>query len=172
MLNVELKAHYDDLRRAAAIARRLGAVRQWQRRQVDTYFLTSAGRLKVRQVAGQPAELIAYRRADVAAARESHYLVCPIPDGRRLSQALGMVLQQGVVVDKTRTLYLLGNVRIHLDRVTNLGSFIEFEAVLSGADQAPAARRKLEELSAHFGIGANDLLPCSYADLLLAASKF
>ncbi len=169
MQNVELKARCADLRRAAAIARRLGAVRQWQRHQVDTYFTAGSGRLKVRRVSGQPAELIAYWRPDVAAARTSDYLVCPVPDGRQLCRTLAMALEQRLVVAKTRTLYLLGNVRIHLDRVKGLGSFIEFEAVLSRAKEVPAARKKLDELCSHFGISPADLIAGSYADLLMAA---
>ncbi|MGQ9560022.1 MAG: class IV adenylate cyclase [Candidatus Oleimicrobiaceae bacterium] len=169
MQNVELKARCADLRRAAAIARRLGAVRQWQRRQVDTYFAGGSGRLKVRCVSGQPAELIAYRRPDVAAARQSDYLVCPVPDGRRLCHTLAVALEQQVAVTKIRTLYLLGNVRIHLDRVRGLGTFIELEAVVSRASEVLSARKKLDELCGHFGIKQADLLSGSYADLLVAA---
>ncbi|MBC7187816.1 MAG: class IV adenylate cyclase [Calditrichaeota bacterium] len=169
MLNIELKARCADLRRAGQVARRLGAVRQWRRRQVDTYFAAPSGRLKVRCVAGEPAELIAYHRPDRPTARESRYLICLVPDGKKLCQVLSLALDVVVVVDKQRTLYLLDNVRIHLDSVQGLGSFIEFEAVVRRPTQAAAARRRLDELCTTFGIAQSDMVAGSYADLLLAA---
>lgn len=170
MLNIELKARCADLRGAGQVARRIGAVRQWRRRQVDTYFAASSGRLKVRCVAREPAELIAYHRLDSPTARQSRYLICLVPDGKKLCQVLSLALDVVVVVDKERTLYLLDDTRIHLDRVRGLGSFIEFEALVRRPTQAAAARRRLDELCACFGIAESDMVAGSYADLLLAAS--
>jgi adenylate cyclase class IV len=75
--NVELKARCGDLARAAAACERLGARRQWTRRQVDTYFAVPEGRLKLRveepsaALAPGPGDamLVRYRREDRAAAR-------------------------------------------------------------------------------------------------------
>ncbi|MDZ7338746.1 MAG: class IV adenylate cyclase [candidate division KSB1 bacterium] len=171
MQNVELKARYDDLQRAARVARALGATRQWRRRQTDTYFATPRGRIKVRRVPGQPAELIAYHRADTATARPSSYHICSVPDGAALCRTLSMVLDTLVVVDKVRTLYLLDNVRIHLDTVRGIGSFIEFEAVLSHPPQEAAATARVKELCTHFGITQEHIVATSYAELLLARSR-
>ncbi len=72
-----------------------------------------------------------------------------------------------VVVSKRREIFLRDNVRIHLDQVEQLGTFIEFEAVLGERLSEPTGRRQVAELRRHFGIEDDDLLAKSYADLLL-----
>ncbi len=171
MLNIELKARCGDLRGAARLARSLGAVRQWRRRQTDTYYAATTGRIKVRSVPGQPAELIAYHRQDEPGARPSRYLVCQVSEGTALRRTLGLVLETLVVVHKTRTLYLLDNIRIHLDTVRGLGTFIEFEAMLAHPRQAEAATAHLARLCASFGIQQQDIVGGSYADLLRAKAQ-
>lgn len=94
-----------------------------------------------------------------------------LSNARRLAvvHTLAMALEQQVAVTKIRTLYLAGNVRIHLDRVRGLGTFIEFEAVVSRASEVLSARKKLDQLCSHFGIKQANLVSGSYADLLVAA---
>jgi homotetrameric cytidine deaminase len=57
-------------------------------------------------------------------------------------------------------------VRIHLDEVENLGSFIEFEAVLPDAGDLAAAEAKVARLRAELGIDDDALISVGYADLL------
>jgi adenylate cyclase class IV len=57
-------------------------------------------------------------------------------------------------------------VRIHLDRVQGLGSFLEFEAIV-GPDGDAAARGRLDRLARAFGVTAETILRASYGDLVL-----
>ena len=99
-------------------------------RQTDTYYRCTKGRLKLRQFAGGLAELIAYTRPrTIMCARLSQYHVVPVIDADRIHEALLAALGVLVVVEKVRELSLYKNVRIHLDEVERLGSFLEFEAV-------------------------------------------
>jgi adenylate cyclase class 2 len=74
-----------------------------------------------------------------------------------------------VVVAKERRLFLWeGNVRIHLDAVEGLGSFIEFEAVASAGSDLAHEEGQVKRLRQAFGAGDADLIGVSYCDLALA----
>jgi predicted adenylyl cyclase CyaB len=88
-----------------------------------------------------------------------------------LREALAGVLGIKVVVSKSRRLFILGDVRIHLDRVEDLGDFIEFEGVAVDGDDPGGFAGLLDELRQSFGIRDEDLLRESYSDLLRSAAR-
>lgn len=164
--NVELKARCHDLAAARAKAESLGAKLHEQLHQIDSYFHAPSGRLKLREIAGHGAELIGYHRADETAARACSYARVPIPDPRTTKQLLASTLGLRGVVKKQREVWLWKNVRIHLDHIEGLGSFLEFEAVLGPTDSSADAEQLLAQLRAHFAIAENDLIAVSNIDLL------
>lgn len=164
--NVEIKARCADLATARAIARALCGGEGVVEQQCDTYFHVPHGRLKLREIEGQPAVLIAYARPDASGARTSHYHLVPVSDPAGLLAALAGTLGIRGAVRKRREIFLWQNVRIHLDRVDGLGDFIEFEAVLRPEDAEEPARARLEELRERFQLDRGQLLAPSYADLL------
>lgn len=164
--NLELKARCRSLREAERTARALGAREAGVLHQVDTYFDVVTGRLKLREIRGQRSELIFYDRPsrDHRSGRWSSYIVYPLLGTGSLRSRLKVAWPVRVTVRKERRLYLLENARIHLDAVERLGSFIEFEVVLTkGRGQASALYRRLLD---GFGIKRSDLIGGSYADLL------
>lgn len=168
--NVELKARYPDRAKGEEACRRLGARLVGTERQTDTYFSTGSYRMKLRESSLGNHYLIWYHRPDRAGSRRSTYRLTPVPDpgakARILSQAMGVK----VVVRKERTLYLLGAVRIHLDRVEGLGDFLEFEAVLEDGAEEAEAHAQVEFLRREMGVGDEDLIEGSYSDLVSAES--
>ena len=102
--------------------------------QRDTYFDVPEGRLKLREEKGSPPCLIAYQRPDLLEEKESRYRIVEVGNAEELREALSVVLGIQVVVTKVRRLYLFEGVRIHLDQVDRLGSFIEFEGVVGSDD--------------------------------------
>lgn len=164
--NLEIKAHYHDLQEAAQIAAAIGASKEWSRRQSDTYFRVSQGKLKLREEEGPRAELIAYRRPVQAEAKTSEYLLYPLDNPLLLKEVLSAAMPVELVVQKIRTLYLWHNVRIHLDVVEQLGSFIEFEAVLSEKEGPKLSRKRLDYLTKQFVIKASDMIQIGYYELL------
>jgi homotetrameric cytidine deaminase len=68
---------------------------------------------------------------------------------------------------KRRRLLLWEGVRIHLDEVVGLGSFIEFEAVIPDAGDLETARRKVARLRDELAITDEMLVSAGYVDLLL-----
>jgi homotetrameric cytidine deaminase len=167
--NVELKARDRDPARSLERALALGAEDHGELRQRDTYFATSRGRLKLREQEPGGAELIAYERDDAAEARESRYRLAPVADGAALREALDEALGRTVVVAKRRRLLLWEGVRIHLDEVEGLGSFVELESVAEPGSDLGAEGERVATLRAELGIADRDLVATGYADLLAAA---
>ena len=95
------------------------------------------GTTTLRLVDGGQAELIWYDRADEKGIRGSAYSRTPITDPTGLRAVLATAVGMRGEVRKVRELWLWHNVRIHLDEVAHLGTFVEFEAVIDeGNDEA------------------------------------
>jgi homotetrameric cytidine deaminase len=169
-VNVELKARDPNPEVTTARCLNLGAVDQGEERQTDTYFVARRGRLKLRSQDGGAVELIAYRRPDTAQASESSYIRAPASES--VAEALEAALGTTVVVAKRRRLFVWEGVRIHLDDVDGLGSFVEFEAVLPGAGDLKTARAKVARLRSELGIEDDALVAVGYADLLLDGPQY
>ena len=167
--NLELKARCTDLAAAATAAESLGATRQGLLVQTDTYFHVPHGRLKLREHEGGRAELIAYSRPDHPQFRSSEYQVVPVSNPIELKSALATALGVRGEVRKHRELYLWHNVRIHLDDVSGLGTFIEFEAVLEPGESEVESLGRLEVLTRALKIQPGDRIAVSYSDLLRLA---
>jgi homotetrameric cytidine deaminase len=162
-LNVELKATDPDPAATAARAEALGAADQGVRVQRDTYFAARHGRLKLREQDVAGAELIAYSRGDSRDGAESEYLLVPAIDPVGLALALDRSLGTTVVVAKRRRLFLWENVRIHLDEVEELGTFIEVEIV----EPDERASEQMARLRGVLQIEDSALVAVGYSDLLL-----
>jgi predicted adenylyl cyclase CyaB len=163
--NIEIKARVASLAAARNTAQRLATAHLGRMHQIDTYFQTPAGRLKLREIDGQQAQLISYRRSDEAQARASEYAIEPVFDAEALKQNLAASRGIQVVVDKSREVFLYHNVRIHLDQVQDLGTFVEFESVLGDGIDEAAGHAQVEWLCGQLGIGPADIVPQSYSDL-------
>ena len=164
--NIEIKARVADLDAARAIALRLGAVPHADEEQTDRYYaVDGARRVKLRTIAGGRAELIDYQRAEASGVRASDYTVTPVRD-----EAAGLCLvpkgRPLVVVRKRREVLLWQNVRIHLDRVDGLGTFLELEAVVDQRHDDAACRAHVATLMAALQLRDDDLIRASYAELL------
>jgi homotetrameric cytidine deaminase len=166
-VNVELKARDGDPEATVQRCLALGATDEGVLNQRDTYFGSGRGRLKLRVDPERGSELIAYRRPDQSLARESEYVLAPVATPDELAEALDAALGTVVVVSKTRRLFLWEGVRIHLDEVQGLGTFIELEAVLPDAGDPAAAAEKIARLQDELGFKDEAVVAVGYSDLLL-----
>ena len=164
MRNIEIKARLGDLAAARHVAAGIATGRLGVQEQVDTYFHCRQGRLKLREIDGQPAQLVCYARPDQLGPKASDYLLVPVSAPQSLKQALTAALGVRGVVRKRREIFMYHNVRIHLDEVADRGNFLEFEAVLGPDTDDAAGHAQVEELLRVFAIDAADLLTGSYGD--------
>lgn len=167
-MNVELKARDSEPDATAARCYALGAEERGLLIQRDTYFAGRDGRLKLREQGEAGSELIAYRRPDAREPGESTYVRAAAGEPALLREALEAALGTVVVVSKRRRLFIWENVRIHLDDVDGLGTFLELEAIVApdGSDRA-AAREKVQRLRVELAIPDGSLVSVGYSDLLL-----
>ena len=167
--NIEVKALDPDPERSLAVVRELGAEDHGVLVQRDTYFRVPSGRLKLREEQPGGATLIQYDRPDAAAARLSSYRLVPVEDADGLRASLDASLGTLVTVHKERRLFLSDGVRIHLDTVRDLGSFVELEGVAPADSDLEPERAKVARLMDALGIGPERVLTDSYSDRLLGA---
>ena len=156
--NLEIKAVDADPSATLQAALDFGAEDGGWLHQRDTYFRAVQGRLKLREALPEPAELIAYARAELAGPKVSLYRVVPVVDHLAMIDALTDSLGVRVVVEKARRLLRWRNVRIHLDRVDSLGDFVELEAVAASPGGWEVERDRVEQLRAALGIADEQLV--------------
>jgi homotetrameric cytidine deaminase len=170
-VNVELKARAADLDAVVERCVSLGAEDRGVLHQRDTYFAARSARLKLREERDRGSELIVWGRPDVEEPKESTYVLAPVSAPEPMLEALEYALGAPVVVvSKRRRLFMWEGVRIHIDDVDELGTFIEFEAVLeSGAGEAElaAAHEKVAHLRRELQVEDDGLVSVGYADLLM-----
>lgn len=165
--NIELKARLESLDAARQVAERMATSRLGVQHQIDTYFHCTTGRLKLREIDLPPlAQLIAYQRSDTAEAKASDYRLTSVTNPADLKATLAAALGLLLVVEKRREIFLHHNVRIHLDEVAGLGTFLEFEAVLGPDVDAAQGFAQVARLRKEFAIRDEQLVDRSYSDLL------
>ncbi len=164
--NIEVKARVACPEKTRAMLEALSDTPCQVLNQEDTFFRTGSGRLKLRVTPAHDAELIYYERPDLAELRESRYVRYRVADPVLLQRMLSAALGVEGVVRKRRLLYLIGQTRLHLDTVGDLGTFLEIEVVLTPGQEADDGHRIAHELAGHLQIAADDIVPCAYVDLL------
>lgn len=164
MQNIEFKAELRNLEAARQQCRLLGAVNEGRLTQRDTYFRMADGRLKKRVVSGKHIEWVYYHRPDRVSPRMSNYTILTDTQAKRRWGTRS--LKPWLVVEKTRDLWIFGEVRIHLDDVKDLGCFIEFEAIVSRRFNVKACHEAVARLREAFIPLLGEPISVSYSDLM------
>lgn len=139
--------------------------------QIDTYFNSKYGRLKLRE-GNIENSLINYDRENILGSKESQIILYKHQPNSSLKAILTKQLGIKVIVDKKRKIYFIDNVKFHFDNVKDLGVFIEVEAI----DEND--KFSIEELKSQcdkyfdfFGLKTKNLIDKSYSDLILNLKK-
>jgi predicted adenylyl cyclase CyaB len=164
--NIEFKARLQDAAFAHATATRLSGVPPEILHQTDFFFSCHDGRLKLRMFGQGVGELIFYQRVDSAGPRRSDYQIARTGDAEVLLAILHRTLQCVGKVSKIRTVYLVGQTRIHIDQVEGLGDFVEVEVVLRPDQSDREGHQIAKEFLNEFRIPEEQLLSKAYIDLL------
>jgi predicted adenylyl cyclase CyaB len=164
--NIEIKALLTDRAAAEAVAALLSDEGPEIIHQEDFFFPCEGARLKLRIFSADRGELIRYERIDRAEARSSSYIIASTSDPQALLKILCATLGLTGTVRKKRTLYLIGQTRVHLDQVEGLGDFLELEVVLRPGQAESHGREIANHLMQKFRISPNQLIGAAYVELL------
>jgi predicted adenylyl cyclase CyaB len=168
--NIEIKARTEKFNELRERLSALGGAPPQILFQEDTFFHSHNGRLKLRVLQAGPAQLIHYDRQDQPGPKRSNYHVFETADPENLKTALSRAFGIRGVVRKERLLYLVGQTRVHLDRVEGLGHFVELEVVLWPGQSDAEGQMIARDLMALLEICEEDLLESAYIDLLAQKS--
>jgi len=164
MQNIEFKAELRDSAAARRQCKVFGAHHIGNLRQTDTYYKLTDGRLKKREAPGEPIEWIYYHRHDSVRPRMSNYSILTDEQARRRWGT--KTLRKWLTVLKTRELWMIDNMRIHIDDVDQLGNFIEFEALVSKNRDVKECHLAVNHLRELFGPVMGEPVAPSYCDLM------
>jgi predicted adenylyl cyclase CyaB len=164
--NIEIKARVRDLEILKRLAAQLSNIACQVIPQEDTFFNCPQGRIKIRVLNPNRGQLIFYQRQDISGPKHSEYRIFETNDPAGLKSILTEAFGVRGVVTKTRTLYLVGQTRIHLDEVEGLGSFMELEVVLEPGQTDAEGQAIAEKLMHELGIKDDDLIDSAYMDLI------
>lgn len=168
MQNVEFKAELRDPELAVGLVRRLGASHIGVIHQVDTYFRVPDFRLKKRvaEMEGhaEPVEYIRYERPDRTQPKVSKFIIYSEAEALKLFGTDPMPVR--VIVDKTRDLWMIDTVRIHLDDVVGLGRFLEVEVLVSPRQNVARSHARLAEIRRGLMPVLGEPIAHSYSDML------
>ncbi|PIE03709.1 MAG: adenylate cyclase [Acidobacteria bacterium] len=163
--NTEIKAKLDSIEAAITELENLSTEGPFVLFQEDTFYNTEKGRLKWRRMPDRE-ELIYYHRPDTAEPCISQYRIVDVSKQSQLKEVLGLALGMKGQVKKKRTLYLVGQTRVHLDEVEGLGSFMELEVVLREDQTEKEGQEIAHTLMKKLGIQEQCLLDSAYIDML------
>ena len=131
--------------------------------QNDTYFNSPKGKLKLREVKGEKkATLIYYERENVIEPKKSNVVILEIPESKSLKMFFERAFGKKIEVKKTREIYMYRGTQIHLDKVKDLGTFIEFELKIKDLKEN---QKILKQLMKNLKIQEKNLLKGSYSDM-------
>ncbi len=166
-INYECKAKAHDVAASEALIKALPHQYIGVDHQIDTYFNTTVGRLKLRE-GNIENSLIHYERSNTAGAKQSNVILYQHEPQQSLKDILIKNLGVKVVVDKMRSIYFIDNVKFHFDTVAGLGTFLEIEAIAKDSSIGVA---QLQEQCNYFidllKIKPEDFIAESYSDMML-----
>jgi predicted adenylyl cyclase CyaB len=171
-LNIEIKAYCKNQNKVREILKTNKADYKGTDHQIDTYFNSKSGRLKLRE-GNIENNLIHYIRENQKGSKESKVSLYKTTPESNLKQILEKCMGTNCIVDKQREIYFIENVKFHIDTVKDLGTFVEIEAIDTNGS---ISKDKLQEQCNYYikllEINANDLISVSYSDLLQQNNLF
>lgn len=167
MQNVEVKYELRDPALCRVILARLGARLAATIRQRDTYFRVPDGRLKKRETEEGGTEWILYHRLNRPSPRLSHFTI--FTDAEALARFGQQPLPVWVIIEKSREVWLLREVRLHIDDVEGLGKFFEIEALVTPRQHVGLCRREVQRIVKELGgVVLGGAIAGGYSDMLAA----
>ncbi|HBC77916.1 MAG TPA: adenylate cyclase [Bacteroidales bacterium] len=145
---------------------KLNPVYRGEDHQIDTYFNVPSGRLKLREGKIENA-LIYYERPDIPDKKQADIILYRHSPEISLKDILTKIHGIKTVVEKTRRIYFIDNVKFHFDNVKNLGTFVEVEAIdETGQIPTEDLKEQCNRYFSFFELKSADYVSNSYSDMI------
>ncbi|KAJ0170001.1 hypothetical protein K1T71_014607 [Dendrolimus kikuchii] len=171
MRNVEIKAKIKDYKEICKLAEELSGGPPTIINQDDTFYKVNHGRLKLRVYRDKSATLVRYDREDNGEPNLCEYELLNFSKEesdkpKLLDEMLRKCCGTRGRVIKERKLFMVGQTRIHIDTVKDLGHYMELEVVLDDSQSLEDGQKIAKELQNKLQVRDEDLIHCAYVDLL------
>jgi len=165
--NFEFKVKVDELEKYENKILTLNPEFEGVKHQIDTYFNTELGRLKLRE-SNDENSLINYDRENISGSKESQIILYQHKPNVALKNILTRQLGVKIIVDKKRRIYFIDNVKFHFDNVDGLGTFIEVEAIDRNEEfTTEELKEQCNKYFNFFQLTKSNLVDKSYSDLII-----
>lgn len=138
--------------------------------QKDIFINFNKGRLKLRESDVSMPQLIYYEREDSLNPKLSSFKIHTYRTKERYLKALKNYKKKyGIkgIVEKEREYFRIDNIRVHLDKVKELGEFVEIELILKDESNKSQNTEKAIDFFLNFlNIPKEDIIATSYIDLI------
>lgn len=161
--NLEIKIKLEKASHINSIRNSLNMYSRSVEKQIDIYYKVKKGRLKLRIINDKEGSLILYNRAETKGKRISHYIISKTKDFLELDFILSRQFEILVRVIKKREIFISENIRVHLDKVSGLGNFLEIEIIYG---KLINAKKQMKELITLLNLDEKKFIKNSYSDML------
>ncbi len=161
--NLEIKIRIENPDKMIERALALGAKPFARLNQKDVYFNSDKGLLKLR-IMPEHSEFILYNRNEKEGDRWSDYFVLNINNTENPEEFFKRIFETDVVVEKEREVLMYRNTRIHIDKVKELGNFLELETMVTS--DLEDARERFNFLVETLELDLSKQIKKSYRDLI------
>ena len=166
IVNIEIKARCNQIEQIEKKLLNSGASYHGQDHQIDTYFRTNCGRLKLRK-GNIEHSLIFYQRIETKGLKHSDVILHKFNgDSSAIRRQLEASMGIKTIVDKLRKIFFIENVKFHIDEVKDLGNFIEIEAIGKSGEEE-VLRKQCQAFVDLLDIKDEDFVEMSYSDMMV-----
>lgn len=172
IINIEIKSAIKNPSLIISLLKKKKALFVGEDKQTDTYFIVDSGRLKLREGNIENA-LIYYSRPESKKLKRSDVKIQELTnDSRGIKSILERTHGVLAVVEKTRKIFFIDNVKFHIDFIIGLGDFVEIEASDSNGRYSELdLNNQCEFYIKYLCLDKNDFIDKSYSDLVIRVRK-
>lgn len=165
--NLELKVPCNSFEKIIKLLVEINADYIGELIQKDIYYQIKNWLLKLR-IENREQSLIKYTRDETGKDRWSDFQVIKFSDGNA-ENFLKDIFKIETVVEKNRQVYIYDNTRVHLDKVNDLGKFLELETlVINGLEDA---KKRFNDIINKLELDLNKQIKNSYKILIEKRKK-
>ena len=167
-VEIKFRVNLEDIREKIEA---LGAKCEGEEIQEDLYFaLPSKQLLRIRKIINLNEVILGYKQIKDERNEEFDEIEVKVEDFEKMRVILKRLgFKEDVWVRKHRYVYKFGNVTFELNRVENLGDFLDIEVI---ADDTQEAKRRIWEVANMLGLREEDVEPRLYQEMLKEVSKY